>query len=336
MALLLQENAEKNRYTLFPILYPDMYAAFIKATGSFWRAEEINFSHDRDDFNKKLNDDERYFLSMVLAFFAASDGIVNENLATDFMTKVQIPEAKSFYAFQIAMESIHGQTYSLLIETLVKSDSKKAELFNAIETIPCVKKKADWALKWINHSSMDETTGFLTRLIAFACVEGIFFSGSFCAIFWLKERGIMPGLCTSNEFISRDENMHTQFACMLYRKYVTTAEKLPTQMVLDIVNEAVNTELEFVCDALPVSLLGMNSHDMSEYIKFIANRLLEYMGINVELYPGVKNPFPFMNRISLENKTNFFEGDVSEYTMNNHVSLDEKKAFEPSNTDIDF
>lgn len=336
MSLILNKDPEQDVHCMFPIKFDEVYSMFKKATASFWRSEEIDLHQDRDHFYDKLNDNERYFVSMVLAFFAASDGIVNENLATDFMTRVMIPEAKAFYAFQIAMEAIHGEMYSLLIDTLIKDDKEKNNLFNAVETIPCVRDKANWALKWIDGMDMNTVEGFLTRLIAFACVEGIFFSGSFCAIFWLKERGIMPGLCTSNEFISRDENMHTQFACLLYRTCVMSHEKLPVKRVMEIVEGAVDTELNFVNSALPVSLLGMNANDMSEYIRFMANRLLKYMGIDQELYPDATNPFPFMDRISLENKTNFFEGDVSEYTMHKHVPFDEKTAFDPSTTEIDF
>eukprot|EP01130_Rhizamoeba_saxonica_P016695 TRINITY_DN7765_c0_g1_i1.p1 TRINITY_DN7765_c0_g1~~TRINITY_DN7765_c0_g1_i1.p1 ORF type:complete len:321 (+),score=68.84 TRINITY_DN7765_c0_g1_i1:38-1000(+) len=298
---LLKENPQ--RFVLFPIQHQEIWDMYKKAQMSFWTAEEIDLAADRQMFKDKLNDDERHFISHVLAFFAASDGIVNENLAEQFMQEVQIPEARCFYGFQIAIENIHSETYSLLIDTLIKERNERNRLFNAIETIPCIKKKADWALKWINGD-----TSFGERLVAFAAVEGIFFSGSFCSIFWLKKRNLMPGLCFSNELISRDEGLHCDFACLLFSMLVNK----PTQdRIYEIIGEAVEYEKEFVCDALPVSLLGMNQDMMSEYIEFVADRLLVELGCE-RLY-NVDNPFEWMDMISLERKTNFFEHRVAEY-----------------------
>ncbi len=273
-----------------------------KAEASFWTAEEIDLSHDRTDW-EKMTANERHFISHILAFFAASDGIVNENLAMRFSNEVQIPEARCFYGFQIAIENIHAETYSLLIDTYIKNAKEKEHLFNAIETVPCVKKKADWALKWI-----DSTDSFAARLIAFAAVEGIFFSGSFCSIFWLKKRGLMPGLTFSNELISRDEGLHCDFACLLYSML---QNKLPEMTVKKIIQDAVEIEKEFVTDALPVDLIGMNSKMMAQYIEFVADRLITTLGYS-KIY-GTVNPFDWMELISLQGKTNFFEKRVGDY-----------------------
>jgi ribonucleoside-diphosphate reductase beta chain len=298
---LLQEN--KNRFVLFPINHKEIWRMYKQAEASFWTTEEIDLAADVSQWNDRLNDDERYFISMVLAFFAASDGIVNENLAVSFMKEVQVPEARCFYGFQIAMENIHSETYSMLIETYVKNTQQKAKLFNAIETIPCVKKKADWALRWINS-----TTPFAERLVAFAAVEGIFFSGSFCSIFWLKKRGLMPGLVQSNELISRDEGLHCDFACLLYSMI---RNKPSSQTIRKIICDAVDCEKEFVRDALPVSLIGMNADLMCKYIEFVADRLLVALG-QAKVY-NASNPFDWMSMISMQRKTNFFEHRVSEY-----------------------
>lgn len=315
---LLKEN--KNRFVLFPIQHNDIWQMYKKEEASFWTAEEIDLSQDLTDW-EKLNDGERHFVSHVLAFFAASDGIVNENLAQNFLEEVQYPEAKCFYGFQIMMENIHSETYSLLIDTYIKDPKEKDKLFNALETVPCVAKKGEWALKWIGSDT------FVERLIAFAAVEGIFFSGSFCSIFWLKKRGLMPGLSFSNELISRDEGLHCDFACLLYRKHIVN--KLPEERVIEIITDAVKIEQEFVVDALPVDLIGMNSKLMSQYIEFVADRLLAELGCK-KIY-NVSNPFDFMEMISLQGKTNFFEKRVAEYQKagvmgekeNNKFSLDE-------------
>ena len=297
---LLKET--KNRFVLFPIQHDDIWDMYKKHEASFWTAEEIDLAPDLKDW-EKLNDGERHFISHVLAFFAASDGIVNENLVVNFLEEVQNPEARCFYGFQVMMENIHAETYSLLIDTYIKDPVEKDRLFNAIDTIPCVSKKADWALKWV------ESEHFTERLIAFAAVEGIFFSGSFCSIFWLKKRGLMPGLSFSNELISRDEGLHCDFACMLYTNYIQN--KLPKERILQIITEAVAIEQEFVTDALPVKLIGMNAELMSQYIEFVADRLLyELIG---EKHYNATNPFDFMELISLQGKTNFFERRVSEY-----------------------
>jgi ribonucleoside-diphosphate reductase beta chain len=319
---ILSEN--KQRFVLFPIKHREIWEMYKKAEASFWTTEEIDLSSDQQDWEHRLNDDERHFVKHVLAFFAASDGIVNENLAVNFMREVQYPEARCFYGFQIMMENIHSETYSLLIDTYIKDVNEKNHLFHAIETLPCVMRKADWALRWIERGS------FAERLVAFAAVEGIFFSGSFCSIFWLKKRGLMPGLSFSNELISRDEGMHTDFACLLYSQL---EQKLSSERVTAIIAEAVAIEQEFVTDALPVKLIGMNADMMSQYIEFVADRLLVSLGCN-KLY-NVGNPFDFMEMISLQGKTNFFEKRVSEYqksgvmnTINNQkddnvFSLDE-------------
>jgi ribonucleoside-diphosphate reductase beta chain len=297
---ILKEN--KDRFVLFPIEKNDIWKFYKKAEASFWTAEEIDLGQDQRDW-ENLNDGERHFITHVLAFFAASDGIVNENLAEHFVSEVQYTEAKFFYGFQIAIENIHSETYSLLIDTYVKDPKEKDKLFHAVETMDCVKKKADWALRWIDQGNFQE------RLIAFAAVEGIFFSGSFCSIFWLKKRGLMPGLTFSNELISRDEGLHCDFACHLYTEHVVN--KLPEQTVIDIIKDAVTIEKEFVTDAIPVNLIGMNAEQMRQYIEFVADRLLiELVGKKVY---NATNPFDFMEMISLRGKTNFFEKRVAEY-----------------------
>lgn len=297
---ILQEN--KDRFVLFPIQHADIWEYYKKAEASFWTAEEIDLSQDLKDW-ENLTDNERHFIKHVLAFFAASDGIVNENLAENFVAEVQYTEAKFFYGFQIAMENVHSETYSLLIDTYVKEPKEKNMLFNAIDTMDCVKKKADWALRWIDEGSYAE------RLIAFAAVEGIFFSGSFCSIFWLKKRGLMPGLTFSNELISRDEGLHCDFACLLYNSHLKN--KLPQQTITDIIADAVRIEQEFVTDSLPVNLIGMNADLMRQYIEFVADRLLSELGCP-KLY-NATNPFDFMEMISLQGKTNFFEKRVGDY-----------------------
>jgi ribonucleoside-diphosphate reductase beta chain len=292
-----------SRFVLLPIQHHPIWEMYKKARASDWNVEEVDLSKDGKDW-EKLTKDEKHFISYVLAFFAASDGIVNENLASRFMREVQYPEARCFYGFQIAIENVHSEMYSLLIDTYIKDSAEKAHLLNAIETIPCVEKKAKWALQWIESEEAD----FATRLMAFAIVEGIFFSGAFCAIFWLKERGVMPGLTTSNEFISRDEGMHTNFACLLYSML---KHKLSKTKVFKIMREAVMIEKEFITESLPCALIGMNSKMMSSYIQFVADRLLVQLGYE-KLYETA-NPFSFMERISLEGKTNFFEKRVAEY-----------------------
>lgn len=297
---LLREN--KGRFVLFPIEHQDVWNFYKKAEASFWTSEEIDLSQDLRDWDK-LSKDDRHFISYVLAFFAASDGIVNENLVENFVAEVQYTEAKFFYGFQIAMENIHSETYSLLIDTYIKDPQERHKLFNAIETLECVKEKANWALRWIKDSS------FAERLIAFAAVEGIFFSGSFCAIFWLKKRGLMPGLTFSNELISRDEGLHCDFACLLYNNHLH--HKLPVDTVTRIITDAVEIEKRFVTDALPVRLIGMNADLMNQYIEFVADRLLG--ALKCPKVYNVKNPFDFMEMISLQGKTNFFEKRVAEY-----------------------
>jgi len=311
---LLKEN--KNRFVLFPIKHDDIWAMYKQAEASFWTAEEIDLSQDLIDW-ANLNDGERHFISHVLAFFAASDGIVNENLAVNFLEKVQIPEAKCFYGFQIMMENIHSETYSLLIDTYIKDPKEKDRLFNAIDTVPCVAKKAEWALRFIDNGS------FIENIIAFAAVEGIFFSGSFCSVFWLKKRGLMPGLSFSNELISRDEGLHCDFACMLYTKYI--ANKLPQERVLEIILEAVEIEKEFVTDSLPVDLIGMNARLMQQYIEFVADRLLVALGVPKQF--NATNPFDFMEMISLQGKTNFFEKRVSEYQKSGVMAEKDSQKF---------
>jgi ribonucleoside-diphosphate reductase beta chain len=287
-----------------------------KAEASFWTAEEIDLAADVPQW-EKLTDNERHFISHVLAFFAASDGIVNENLGVNFFNEVQLPEAKCFYGFQIMIENIHSETYSLLIDTLIKDQAEKHRLFNALETVPCVQKKGHWALRWIKSEN------FAERLVAFAAVEGIFFSGSFCSIFWLKKRGLMPGLSFSNELISRDEGLHCDFACLLYTKYLKN--KLTKERVYEIIKDAVAIEQEFVTDALPVNLIGMNAASMKQYIEFVADRLLLSLG-----YPkfyNAQNPFDFMELISLQGKTNFFERRVAEYQKSGVMANKEQHKF---------
>ncbi|MDX2196648.1 MAG: ribonucleotide-diphosphate reductase subunit beta [Cytophagales bacterium] len=297
---LLIENP--NRFVLFPIQHADVWEQYKKAEASFWTAEELDLSPDLADW-EKLNNGEKHFVSHVLAFFAASDGIVNENLAMNFYNEVQFPEAKCFYGFQIMMENIHSETYSLLIDTYIKDPKEKDKLFNALQTLDCVRKKGEWALTWI------KSPNFVERLLAFIAVEGIFFSGSFCSIFWLKKRGLMPGLSFSNELISRDEGLHCEFACMLYNNYIKN--KLPQDRIYQIITDAVRIEQEFVTDSLPVDLIGMNAKLMSQYIEFVADRWLQALGC--AKYYHSQNPFDFMELISLQNKTNFFEKRVAEY-----------------------
>ena len=298
---------DDNRFVMFPIRHDDIWDMYKKQVDCFWRAEEIDLTKDYDHW-VQLSSEERYFISMVLAFFAASDGIVLENIACRFMKDVQLSEARAFYGFQIAMENIHSETYSLLIETYIKNALQKEKLFCAIDNFPCIKKKSDWAQKWLN----DNRSSFATRLIAFACVEGIFFSGAFCSVFWLKKRGIMPGLTFSNELISRDEALHCEFAVLLYSKLQNKLKKSKFQ---EIIKEAVEIEIEFICDALPCRLIGMNSMLMTQYIQFVADRLSLQMGYD-KIY-NVSNPFTWMEMISLEGKVNFFEKRLSEYSLAN-------------------
>lgn len=305
------------RFVLFPIKYPQVWEMRKKALASFWTTEEIDLEPDLNDWRNKLNDDERHFIKHVLAFFAASDGIVNENLALNFYTDIQIAEARSFYAAQIQIEDIHAETYSLLIDTYINNPQEKEQLFNAMSTLPCVQKKAQWALRWINNAP-----SFAHRLVAFAAVEGIFFSGSFCAIYWLKKRGLMPGLTFSNELISRDEGLHCDFGCLIYSML---QEKLPAQEVRAIITEAVAYEKEFITEALPVSLIGMNGDMMGQYIEFVADRLLSSLGC--ERHFGASNPFPWMEMISLQGKTNFFEKRVGDYQKAGVLADKEKQVF---------
>ncbi len=298
--ILLTPNP--HRFVLFPIQHPKIWEMYKKHMASFWTAEEIDLADDQKHWDK-LSDNERHFIKNVLAFFAASDGIVLENLVEKFTLEVQLPEARCFYGFQMMMENVHSETYSLLIDTYIKDPSEKAHLFNAIETIPAVTKKAQWAMKWITADRP-----FAERLVAFAAVEGIFFSGSFCAIYWLKKRGLMPGLTFSNELISRDEGLHTEFACLLYSMLNNKAE---TSKVYQIINEAVSIESEFIQEALPVSLIGMNAVLMTYYIEYVADRLLLTLGYAKKY--NCSNPFDFMEMISLQGKTNFFEKRVGEY-----------------------
>ncbi|MFY7670580.1 ribonucleotide-diphosphate reductase subunit beta [Tenacibaculum sp. MEBiC06402] len=298
---ILQEN--KDRFVIFPIQHDDLWEWYKKQQACFWTAEEIDLHQDLDDWNNKLSDDERYFIKHILAFFAASDGIVNENLAENFVNEVQYSEAKFFYGFQIMMENIHSETYSLLIDTYIKNDDEKNKLFKAIEVFPAIKKKADWALKWI------ESDSFAERLIAFAAVEGIFFSGSFCSIFWLKKRGLLPGLTFSNELISRDEGMHCDFAVHLHNNHLKN--KVSKERIKEIIISALDIEREFITESLPVSLIGMNAKLMTQYLEFVTDRLLLEFGCEKEY--NATNPFDFMEMISLEGKTNFFEKRVSEY-----------------------
>ncbi|WP_256009039.1 ribonucleoside-diphosphate reductase small subunit [Desertivirga xinjiangensis] len=311
--VLLKEN--KDRFVILPINYPAIWEMYKKHEASFWTAEEIDLSADQKDW-ESLNSGERHFISHILAFFAASDGIVNENLAVNFMSEVQVPEARCFYGFQIMMENIHSETYALLIDSYIKDAAEKDRLFHAIDTVPCVKKKAEWALKWIENGT------FAQRLVAFAAVEGIFFSGSFCSIFWLKKRGLMPGLTFSNELISRDEGLHCEFACLLYSMLQS---KLSQTEVHEIISDAVTIEKEFITDALPVALIGMNAKLMSQYIEFVADRWLSELGYD-KIYHA-SNPFDFMEMISLQGKTNFFEKRVGDYQKSGVLSNKETQGF---------
>jgi ribonucleoside-diphosphate reductase subunit M2 len=302
-----------DRFVMFPIQYQDIWEMYKKQVDCFWRAEEIDLSKDLNHW-ETLSQEEKQFISFILAFFAASDGIVLENLAMRFMNDIQVAEARSFYSFQMAMENIHSETYSLLIDTYIKKSEEKDKLFHAIENFPCIKKKADWAQKWIG----DKRSNFATRLVAFACVEGIMFSGAFCSIYWLKKRGLMPGLTFSNELISRDEALHTEFAIILYKKLL---KKINKNKVYEIIKEAVSIEIEFICDALPCRLIGINSDLMTEYIKFIADRLSVQLGYD-KIYNSA-NPFDWMELISLSGKTNFFEKNVSDYALANKTKTDD-------------
>ena len=305
---------QPNRFVLFPIQHNDIWKMYKKQMALFWTTEEIDFEKDLTDW-KKLKEEEQYFIKNVLAFFAGSDGIVLENLAENFMNEIEIPEVRCFYGFQIAMENIHSETYSLMIDTYIKENQEKHKLLNAITEIPCVKKKADWALKWLN----DKESTFAIRLVAFAIIEGVFFSGSFCAIYWLKKRGLMPGLTFSNELISRDEGLHTDFAVLLYSKVV---EKVNVETIGEIMKEAVSIEKEFITESLPCNLIGMNSILMEQYIEFVADRLLRQLGY--EKIWNTQNPFDFMEMISMTGKTNFFEKRVSEYSKSG-VGVDKEK-----------
>ncbi len=317
---ILQENPD--RFVIFPIKHHDIWQFYKKAEASFWTAEEIDLSDDLAQYNS-LNDGEKHFVNNVLAFFAASDGIVNENLAENFVSEVQYAEAKFFYGFQIMMENIHSETYSLLIDTYVKDPAEQEKYFKAIETIPCVKEKAEWALKWIDSPS------FAERLIAFAAVEGIFFSGSFCSIFWLKKRGLMPGLSFSNELISRDEGLHCDFACHLHNNHVVN--KVPKEKIKEIIASALEIEKEFITESLPVDLIGMNADLMKQYLDFVADRLL--MDLECDKLSNSENPFDFMQNIALENKTNFFEKRVAEYSKS---SVGESAESADLNFDMEF
>jgi ribonucleoside-diphosphate reductase beta chain len=318
---ILQEN--KNRFVIFPIQHHDIWQWYKKQEASFWTAEEVDLHQDVFDWENRLNKDEQYFVKHILAFFAASDGIVNENLAENFVNEVQYSEAKFFYGFQIMMENIHSEMYSLLIDTLIKDDEEKDRLFNALENFPAIQRKAEWALKWI------ESPSFAERLIAFAAVEGIFFSGAFCSIFWLKKRGLMPGLATSNEFISRDEGMHRDFAVHLHNEHLIN--KVPEERIKQILIDALDIEREFITESLPVDLIGMNSKLMTQYLEFVTDHLLDSLGCSKEY--KVENPFDFMDMISLEGKTNFFEKRVSEYkkagvNMNKEEAEQNKISFD--------
>lgn len=317
----------QRRFVLFPIQYHEIWNMYKKAEASFWTAEEMDLSTDIVHWNTRLTSNERYFISHILAFFAASDGIVNENLVERFSNEVQVPEARCFYGFQIMIENVHAETYSLLIDTLIKDANERQYLFDAIETIPAVKRKADWALRWIS----DKEATFATRLVAFAAVEGIFFSGSFASIFWLKKRGLMPGLTFSNELISRDEGMHTDFACLLF----THLKRRPQPDVIQkIITESVHIEQEFLADALPVNLIGMNANLMCQYIEFVADRLLVSLG-NDKFYNST-NPFDFMEMISMQGKTNFFERRVSDYAKAHVRQSDTPTSSRVFSVDEDF
>ena len=309
--LLLTENPD--RYVMFPVANDAIWKMYKKMMDCFWRAEEIDLSKDPAHW-ETLKDDEKHFIKMILAFFAASDGIVLENLGERFLCEVQLPEARAAYGFQLMMENVHSESYSLLIDTLIKDETEKTKLFKAIDNFPCIKKKADWSIKWIN----DNRSGFATRLIAFACVEGIFFSGAFCSIYWLKKRGIMPGLTFSNELISRDEGMHTDYAVLLFK---TLNKKPKKSKIFEIIKEAVEIEKEFITEALPCKLIGMNQKLMKQYIEFVADRLIVQLGYG-KIYDS-SNPFDFMEMISLEGKTNFFEKRVGDYSLSSGQKSDE-------------
>ncbi len=301
---ILQDN--KERFVLFPIKYPEIWKAYKRAESSFWTNEEIDYSKDKFDWETKLSNNEKYFIKHILAFFAGSDGIVLENINLNFANEIQIPEARCWYGFQAAIENIHSEVYSTLIDKYVDDNNEKKDLFGAIQNIQCIKKKAEWAMKWMNQ----ETATFHERIVAFSIVEGVFFSGAFCAIYWLKKRGLMPGLTFSNELISRDEGMHTDFAVLIYSML---KNKLTKERVYQIIKEAVDIEKEFINDAIPCAMIGMNAALMSQYIEFVADRLLVQLG-----YPRIfnsENPFDFMQLISMEGKTNFFEKRVSEYSL---------------------
>ncbi|SNY95196.1 ribonucleotide-diphosphate reductase subunit beta [Flagellimonas pacifica] len=321
---ILQEN--KDRFVIFPIQHHDLWDWYKKQEACIWTAEEIDLHQDLTDWNDKLNDDERYFIKHILAFFAASDGIVNENLAENFVNEVQYSEAKFFYGFQIMMENIHSETYSLLIDTYVKDEKEKGILFKAIENFSAIKKKADWALKWI------ESPSFAERLIAFAAVEGIFFSGAFCSIFWLKKRGLMPGLTFSNELISRDEGMHCDFAVHLHNNHLIN--KVSKERITAIIVDALNIEREFITESLPVSLIGMNSKLMTQYLEFVTDRLL--VELQCEKVYNATNPFDFMDMISLQGKTNFFEKRVSEYQKAGVLNKENDTDSQKISFDADF
>ena len=311
-------TADDKRFVMFPVQDQDIWKMYKTHISCFWTTEEIDLTKDIVDW-EKLDDNEKHFISLVLAFFAVSDGIVLENLALRFLGDIQSPEARAFYGFQIAMENCHSETYSLLIETLIKDQDTKDKLFNSIEYFPCIKKKSNWAQKWIH----DKTSSFAIRLVAFACVEGIFFSGAFCSIYWLKKRGLMPGLTFSNELIARDEALHTEFAILLHNKLI---QKLSQTQIHEIIKEAVEIETEFICDALPCRLIGMNSISMTQYIQFVADRLCLQLGAN-KVYNSI-NPFDFMQFISLESKTNFFERRVPDYALSTKSNKQEAFNFD--------
>ena len=317
---LLENNPQ--RFVMFPIKFEPIWNEYLKHRNAFWNENEIDLVPDLADW-EKLNDNERHFIKNVLAFFAASDGIVMENIGLRFFKEIQIPEVRAFYSMQLFIENIHSIMYSQLIDTYIKDSNEKKRIFNAIETVPSIKKKAKWAIKWLE--SIDD---FPSRLVAFAAVEGIFFSGSFCCIYWLNEKGVMPGLCKSNEFIARDEGLHTDFACLLYNNYVKN--KLSYENIKKIINEAVDIEIEFITESLPCNLLGMNSEKMKEYIKFVANRLVIQLGYK-EIYENCNQPFAFMERICLETKTNFFEGRPTDYQI-----CSEKNSLEKLNLSFEF
>ena len=320
---ILQDVSASERYVLFPIKYPDMFQMYKKASSVYWVADEINFAEDLKHLDT-MNQNEKYFVNHILAFFAGSDGIVMENLGTRFLQDINIPEAKNFYAFQIAIEAVHSETYSLLIDTYCKDDKEKTNLFKAIDNFPEIKEKADWGLKWIDNSNVS----FAQRLIAFSIVEGVFFSASFCAIFWLKERGLLPGLSFANALISRDESLHTEFACMLYQ-YIDN--RVPENIVHNMFKEAVDIEYRFISESLPVSLIGMNSDLMKEYICYIADRVLSMLGYD-KLY-NKSNPFHFTQYSDVDGKTNFFDAKVSEYQLGS-INIDSGKSAIPDKIEV--